>query len=225
MCDQYAGGYTTRRNVGLIRVVTFTDPDKLNAHGALIERRVPRLSVVSRCIPDQPYGIHDDASEKTAIPKIIELAHSLVDEERVEALIVSCAADPAVRELQASLRVPVVGAGRSSALFALSRGEKIGMLGITPEPLDALTEVLGDRLVATAKPDGVANTVDLLKPEYREQAVVAARSLVSQGAEAIAISCTGFATIGIIDELAAACGVPVVDPVVAAGVICDYWLT
>ncbi len=213
-----------RKTVGLIRVVTLTDADKLNAHGALIERHVPRLSVISRCIPDQPYGIHDDATEHAAIPKIIDLADAMVRDDHVEALIISCAADPAVGELKARLSVPVIGAGRSSALFALSRGDKIGMLGITSEPLEALTSVLGDRLVGTAKPEGVANTIDLLEPRLREHAFSAARSLVELGAEAIAISCTGFATIGIIDDLAKACGVPVVDPVRAAGVICDYWL-
>ena len=224
MADVQSGQPGRQRTVGLIRVVSFSEPEKINAHGALIERRLPRFSVVSRCIPDQPYGIHDDASERQAIPKIIELGRELVERDGVEALIISCAADPAVAELAEMLPVPVIGAGRSSALLALSRGERIGMLGITPEPLPALTAVLGERLIGTAMPEGVENTIDLMRPELRERAVAAARSLAERGAEAIAISCTGFATIGIIDELAEASGIPVVDPVLAAGMVCDFWL-
>ena len=46
--------------VGLIRVLTTDDPQLKQMHGALIEQYFPMLQVESRCIPDQPEGIHDD---------------------------------------------------------------------------------------------------------------------------------------------------------------------
>lgn len=48
--------------VGLIRVLTTADPELLQLHGRLIEQYFPLLKVESRCIPDQPDGIHDDAT-------------------------------------------------------------------------------------------------------------------------------------------------------------------
>ena len=46
--------------VGLIRVLTTEDEELLQLHGKLIESYFPMFQVVSRCIPDQPEGIHDD---------------------------------------------------------------------------------------------------------------------------------------------------------------------
>ena len=46
--------------VGLIRVLTTDDTQLMQMHGALIEQYFPMLQVESRCIPDQPEGIHDD---------------------------------------------------------------------------------------------------------------------------------------------------------------------
>ena len=46
--------------VGLIRVLTTEDEELLQLHGKLIESYFPMFQVVSRCIPEQPEGIHDD---------------------------------------------------------------------------------------------------------------------------------------------------------------------
>ena len=60
--------------VGVIRVVTQHDPVLMKLHGELIERYFPMLETESRCIPDQPMGIHDPESKAVAIPKILETA-------------------------------------------------------------------------------------------------------------------------------------------------------
>ena len=46
--------------VGLIRVLTTDDEELLQCHGRLIQQYFPMLEVQSRCIADQPEGIHDD---------------------------------------------------------------------------------------------------------------------------------------------------------------------
>ena len=51
-----------RYKVGLIRVLTTEDQELLALHGRLLEQYFPMLEVESRCIPDQPEGIHDDAT-------------------------------------------------------------------------------------------------------------------------------------------------------------------
>jgi allantoin racemase len=207
--------------VGLIRVITLTDPEEVNRHGRIIEERFPGLTVISRSISDQPRGIYDDESEAVAMPKIVKLGRQFVH-DGVDALIVSCAADPALAELRAELSIPVIGAGSAVSGMALGMGSKIGALGITEGPPTCVTEVLGTHLVAEARPQGVENTLGLLEKEGQENAVAAARELVEKGAELIVLICTGYSTIGIANDLSEAVGVPVLDAVVAAGTVTAY---
>ena len=63
--------------VGLIRVLTTEDEELLQLHGKLIESYFPMFQVVSRCIPDQPEGIHDDETFAVGVPKVVNLAVEL----------------------------------------------------------------------------------------------------------------------------------------------------
>ena len=60
--------------VGLIRVLTTDDTQLMQMHGALIEQYFPMLQVESRCIPDQPEGIHDDQTMALGVPKVVAMA-------------------------------------------------------------------------------------------------------------------------------------------------------
>ena len=66
--------------IGLIRVININDEEKFNQHGRLVEKYFPDLKVLSKSIPDQPFGIHDDETEKLAIPKILQLGKRLEQE-------------------------------------------------------------------------------------------------------------------------------------------------
>lgn len=54
--------------IGIIRVITTDDADILNEHGKLIESKYG-VQTVSACIPDQPYGICDEVTERQAVRK------------------------------------------------------------------------------------------------------------------------------------------------------------
>ena len=202
-----------------MRVVSFTDEELLNLHGKIIEEYFPALNVVSKFIPDQPYGIHDDETEEVAVPKIIELAKGW---KGIDALIISCAGDPAVSELREILNIPVIGAGESTASLALRYGKVYGVLGITKDIPKAYTRILGDKIVGTCDVPGVESTLDLMTDEGKENVINKALELKSLGAEVIALACTGMATIGIAKELEQACGIPVIDPVMAEGLIAYF---
>lgn len=210
--------------IGLIRVITLEAPELLNRHGRIIEEHFPDLTVVSRSIPDQPKGIYDDETEEIAIPKIVELGRALAA-EGVDAVAISCAADPAVDELRKELSIPVIGAGSAVAGLALGMGSAIGALGITESTPPRPKKVLGSHLVGEARPTGVANTLGLLEKEGQDNAVAAARELVDSGATHIVLVCTGYSTIGLAPALAEATGVPVLDPVVALGEMVRYALS
>lgn len=209
-------------DVGVIRVLTTDDQEFLAAHGRIIEREYG-LSTLNRCIPDQPKGIYDDETERIAIPKIIQLGHELAA-GGAAAIVISCAADPAVAELRSELKIPVIGAGSAASAVALSLAERIGILNLTegaPGPVRAL---LGQRLVGEASPKGVKNSPELLTDWGRDAAIEAAGTLARSGAGALVLACTGYATIGMANLLRKRMGILAVDPVRAAGLMAWYAL-
>lgn len=206
-------------NIGLIRVVTTQNEALLNLHGRLLEQYFPVFSVVSRCIQDQPEGIHDDETELMAVPKIIKLAKEW---EGIDALVVSCAGDPGVEELKRELDIPVIGAGEATAFLAAKYGKKIGVLGITEEVPRAYAKILGSDIVGTCRTEGINSTLDLMAVEGRQKVINKALELKDLGAKVIALACTGMSTIKIAGELERVCGMPVIDPVMAEGLMAYF---
>lgn len=207
--------------VGVIRVLTSDDPEFVGMHGRFIEEHYPGIRCVSKCIPDQPEGIHSHELERIAVPKIVETAKSFED---VDMIIVSCADDPGVPEVRKALPgIPVTGGGETTAALALRYGEKIAVLGIVDyAPKAYLRMIAPDKLVAVGRPDGVNSTLDLMTPEGRESCFRKARELKEMGAEVIALGCTGLATIGIAQDLEKDLGIPVIDPVLAEGLFAYF---
>ena len=153
--------------VGVIRVLTSDDPEFVGMHGRFIEEHYPGICCVSKCIPDQPEGIHSHELERIAVPKVVETAKSFED---VDMIIVSCADDPGVPEVRKALPgIPVTGGGETTAALALRYGEKIAVLGIVDyAPKAYLRMIPPEKLVAVGRPEGVNSTLDLMTPEGRE---------------------------------------------------------
>lgn len=203
--------------LGIVRVLTSEDPEILQEHSMLLKNSHD-ISSISKCIPNQPNGIHDEETEELAIPKIEKLVKELVEEDHVDAVTISCAADPAVDSLREHVEVPVLGAGRAGAILATTLGSKVGVLGITPEVPKMIKNVLGDRLSGHRQPKGVSKTTDLFAEDFFERAEQASKELVEEGADVIQFACTGFSTVHLKDHLRKTMDVPIVDLVEAQGV-------
>jgi len=204
-------------NIGLIRVISFEDKKLAELHGKLIEKYFPDLQLISKCIKNQPKGIYNEETKKIAVPKIVELGSQIEEEEKVKAIIVSCADDPGVKELRKLLKIPVIGAGSSVAALSLSYGAKVGTFGITEKAPPIMREILSEHLVAEIKPEGIKTTLDLMTDEGKRNAFQSIKYLKEKGAEVIALACTGYSTIGIAKDLEKKAGIPVLDAAVAAG--------
>jgi allantoin racemase len=200
--------------VGVIRVLTTDDRELLNAHGRALEAEFG-FETISCCIPNQPTGVHNAETFALAVPKVAALAAGLAP--LVDAIIVSCAADPGLAEARAASSVPVVGAGSEAAERALSLGQSVGVLDLTVETPVSITALLGDRRVASLVPDGVTETRDLLTDAGRNAAIAGAHELVNRGADVLLLACTGMTSIALAATLASELDVPVVDAVLAAG--------
>uniref|UniRef100_A0A7C5TGE5 Hydantoin racemase n=1 Tax=Ignisphaera aggregans TaxID=334771 RepID=A0A7C5TGE5_9CREN len=210
-------------SIGLIRVVTLTSEDLLNRHGKIIEELFPELRVISRCIWDQPKGIYDRESEEIAKPKILKLAKEF-EESGVEAVIVSCAADPAVDEARKMLKIPVIGAGSAAAGLALTYGKRIGVLNLTEETPEVIKRILGEHLVVEDRPTGVKNTLDLMTEWGKKAAEESLKRLLKRNIDVIVLGCTGYSTIGFAKIAEEISGIPVIDPVIASGIATLYIL-
>jgi allantoin racemase len=201
------------QRIGLIRVLTTNHSSLLHAHGRALQAAFP-VTVLSRCIPDQPEGVHDAETLAQAAPKVVALALEMAP--KVDGIIISCAADPGLAEARAAVDVPVVGAGSAAAAAALSLGARVGVLGITPVAPGALSGILGDHLAAVETPGGIHTTTELLTPTGVYETLDAGQRLADRGADVIVEACTGLSSMGVAPELTRQCGLPVVDGVMAA---------
>lgn len=206
--------------IGVIRVVTLDTQEKIDLHGKLLESYYEELETESKCIPDQPTGVHSPETYERAVPKIVEMAKEW---KGIDGLVISCAGDPGLRELREILDIPVVGGGESTAFLATMYGEKFGTLGLNEEAPEAYIKRFGrENIVGAGNVEGITNTVELMADGGSEKVIDAARVLKEQGAEVIALSCTGMATIGIAKEMEETIGIPVIDPVMAEGLMILY---
>ncbi|GAF18526.1 LOW QUALITY PROTEIN: hydantoin racemase [Bacillus sp. JCM 19046] len=202
--------------LGIIRVLTTEDNQLLQEHSVLLNEKQGILSE-SRCIPDQPYGIFNEATYNVAEEKIVQLAHDWAASQEIDALTISCAADPALDLCRERIGLPIIGAGEAGALEACKLSEAVGVLGLTPEVPKRMRDILGKRLVGQLVPEEVVNTTDLLEEDAIEKAVAASSQLMEQGAEVILFACTGFSTIHLKESLQEEIHIPIIDLVEAQG--------
>lgn len=202
--------------VGVIRVFTSEDQEIIDSHGSIISD-LYGFECINECIPNQPKGIYNDDSEDIAIPKIIELAKKMEKLNQVDGIIISCAADPGLKEVRKAVNVPVASAGSSLAHLAKSISNNIGVLTIEGGVPRAMLEVLGDSLIASKKPDDINNTADLLKDGAIKKSLEAVYRLIDEGAEIIIFACTGYITIGLDQLLQEKHNIKVISPVTAEG--------
>ena len=203
--------------LGIVRVLTTDDPELRDAHGRAIAAE-HGVRTLSRCIPDQPHGVHDAASHTRAVPRIVDVARELV-RNGATSIMISCAADPGLAEAQAAVPVPVFGAGSTAAAVATALGGRIGVLGITDEVPAAMSAVFGARTVLHRRPDGVCRTTDLLVAAGRSSSIRTVGELVADGAQVIVFACTGMTSIGLAGQVRERWNVPVVDAVLATGAV------
>ncbi|MFQ6126967.1 MAG: aspartate/glutamate racemase family protein [Candidatus Heimdallarchaeota archaeon] len=209
--------------IGIVRVITTSNKELLESHGKLIKEYFTgiKLEVRSDCILGFPEGLHTEEDEIKSIPNIVQTGKSLIEQFKIDTLIISCVADPGVKELQKELQIPVIGAGSAAASLALLIGKPIGVLGITDEPPRIISSMLQNQLVAYAKPEGVKTTLDINKAI--DTYIDIAKELVARkGAETILLACTGFSTARLAPILERTLNAIVIDPIVASGIIAYY---
>lgn len=197
--------------VGLIRVISGLPPKQLDSHANLLQKLLPDTHVVTIAIKGFPQGIHNLELARQAVPEIVRVGLQLAPS--VDVLVVSCADEPGVNELHERCRLPVLGAGSCLAAVFSGIAGQIGVLTMTSHLPAPLSNTWEGRWISI---QGVDDTTDLDSAE--REIIQSARQLLDEGANALALACTGFCTNDIAATLANRLKVPVLDPIRAVAV-------
>lgn len=173
---------------------------------------LPRPEVVS--LPD---GVPAVASWRDWHAVVEPLCRAIAREE-ADAYVIGCASDPGLEAARTVTPRPVIGMFRAAVAAALTRGERIGVLGFARasearqrRALQAMG--LESRLSAWLPLDLPMEVLtDPVAPQGRIAA--AARGLAERGAEVVILGCAGLAAHA--DLAAEASGLPVIEPCLAA---------
>lgn len=210
------------KHIGVMRVVTATDPDFINCHQRIMQGVCPPdIAWESRCLPEQPEGIHNAKTFALALPKILALGKAW--QKEIDLLAVSCAADPGVKQLQALLDIPVFGAGSACCEIAKTKGERIGILGIEEQMPAVFAENLQGNTLFYHRPQGIHCTHDIHSDAGKKAIIDAAIACEKEGAGVIALACTGMATTNVAELVAPYTALPVINPVLAMGKKIAMW--
>lgn len=170
-----------------------------------------------------PASIESEYDEALAGPGILQRVHE-ANAENVDAIFISCGADPAVAAAREIADVPVVGGFEPAIMTALALGERVGLLQVLPNVTPMLRSLA--RRYAIDERFGPIRVIDvpvlsLKGHDVVEDALYAqAKAALELGeVDVFVLGCTGM--IGMAARLQnriAANGtfVPVVDPTAAA---------
>lgn len=162
--------------------------------------------------PGGPHFIATPDHIAFSAPRVVDLALA----HPAAAYVVACYAEPGLDELRTRVAVPVIGIHDAAVATALTLGARFGVIAMSeaaiPRHIARLqARRLADRLVgevALAAPHGASDD------ETATALADAGRALKAMGADSVIIGCAGLSHHR--TALAAAIGLPVVEPTLAA---------
>lgn len=166
-------------------------------------------------LTEGPFGIE---SQRDSDAVILPLANLMQRRTDASAFVIACYSDPGLDTCRSVVPQPVFGIQESGVLTALTRGDRIGIIGISAASerrhrlfmrrMGVLDRVAGERALNMSVDDSArgAGTFDRL--------VEVGGALIAVGAEALVLGCAGMATHRA--RLERTINVPVIDPTQAA---------
>jgi Asp/Glu/hydantoin racemase len=167
--------------------------------------------------PEGPATIRTDADVAEAGVDIVDRFSRATG---FDGFVTCCFSDPGLDLARTHLQQPVTGAQEAAVLEACGRAEKFGIIALSelavPRHLKRI-EAMGllDRLAAELPLRDVSAADSGRDPAVYDEILRIAATLRERGAGAIVLGCAGMATLAA--RLEADLGMPVIDPVAAAG--------
>ena len=183
------------------------------AVGALRQADGPELSCIT--LSDGPIGVETLAHVMQVEPLLRE---HVVNDTDADAFVIGCYSDPGIHTCREATAKPVFGIQECSALLAISRGGRFGVISLSDASVERHMRYLrslgldhhcvADRPanLSVAESEAGENTLSLL--------VEVGHQLCSDGARSVILGCTGMARhrAALESEL----GIPVIEPTQAA---------
>jgi len=166
-------------------------------------------------LAEGPFGIE---SQRDSDAVTLPMAKLMQERADASAFVIACYSDPGLDTCRSVVPQPVFGIQESGVLTALTRGDRIGIIGISAASerrhrlfmrrMGVLDRVAGERALNMSVDDTArgAGTFDRL--------VEVGGALIKDGAEALVLGCAGMATHRA--RLERTINVPVIDPTQAA---------
>lgn len=190
-----------------------------DAHaGRRLAMSTDEVQLVVVNIPHGPDSMESAYDEAIAAPYILQQVVS-AETEGCDAVVIDCAADPALRAAREISELPVVPAGEASYHAAMMVAGKFSVITVLPTTANEISDHLKmygfSSRVASVRSANVPVLALEDEQEAEEHLYAAARKAIDEdGAQAIVLSCTG--TMAMRDSLEKRLGVPVIEPYLAA---------
>ncbi|MEM8729088.1 MAG: aspartate/glutamate racemase family protein [Pseudomonadota bacterium] len=166
-------------------------------------------------LADGPFGIESQAHADQVIVPLVAMVQARPD---ASAFVIACYSDPGIDSCRSVSTVPVFGIQESGVFTALSRGDRIGIIGISSAAerrhrlymrrMGILDRVAGERALNMSVDESARGSGTF------ERLIDVGQALITDGAEALVLGCAGMAVhrAGLEEKLAC----PVIDPTQAA---------
>ena len=190
-----------------------------DAHaGRRLAMSTDEVQLVVVNIPHGPDSMESAYDEAIAAPYILQQVVS-AETESCDAVVIDCAADPALRAAREISELPVVSAGEASYHAAMMVAGKFSVITVLPTTANEISDHLRmyefSSRVASVRSANVPVLALEDEQEAEEHLYAAARKAIDEdGAQAIVLGCTGMMAMR--DSLEKRLGVPVIEPYLAA---------
>lgn len=190
-----------------------------DAHaGRRLTMSTDEVQLVVVNIPHGPDSMESAYDEAIAAPYILQQVVS-AESEGCDAVVIDCAADPALRAAREISELPVVSAGEASYHAAMMVAGKFSVITVLPTTANEISDHLRmygfSSRVASVRSANVPVLALEDEQEAEKHLYAAARKAIDEdGAQAIVLGCTGMMAMR--DSLEKRLGVPVIEPYSAA---------
>mgnify|MGYP004562296421 FL=1 len=190
-----------------------------DAHaGRRLAMSTDEVQLVVVNIPHGPDSMESAYDEAIAAPYILQQVVS-AETEGCDAVVIDCAADPALRAAREISELPVVSAGEASYHAAMMVAGKFSVITVLPTTANEISDHLKmygfSSRIASVRSANVPVLALEDEQEAEEHLYAAARKAIDEdGAQAIVLGCTGMMAMR--DSLEKRLGVPVIEPYLAA---------
>ncbi len=174
------------------------------------------VDITCTTLTDGPFGIDSDEEIRMATPLVV---NEIWGNERADAFVIACYADPGLEECRAKTTKPVFGIQESAICLSAAHGRRFGVLALSWNAIQrhiAYVRQLGcQEFHAGECPLDVIVDDKVNDPEVLQKIIDTGRQLIEDdGAETLILGCAGLAVHRKAAQLEL--GVPIIDPVEAA---------